>query len=73
MSASNKTTRTLATILREAIAQSGKSINDLARSAGVPQPVLHRFAKGERDLKLATADKLLDFFGLEVRRREPAN
>ncbi len=42
------------------------TVNAIAVEAGVPQPVLHRFVKGERDLTLATAQKLADYFGLEL-------
>ncbi len=54
--------KTLADQLRRAIKASGKTVNAIAVEAGIPQPVLHRFAKGERDLTLATADKLLQYF-----------
>ncbi len=49
--------------LRKAIRKSG---NAIAVEAGVPQPVLHRFVSGERDLTLATAQKLADYFGFEL-------
>ena len=37
---------------------------------GIAQPVLHRFAAGERDLTLTTADKLIEYFGLALVRRK---
>lgn len=74
--AKKKTTRatpaerlTLADTLRAEIRSSGKPVGTIAREAGIAQPVLHRFATGERDLTLRTADKLVDFFGLELRTR----
>jgi GntR family transcriptional repressor for pyruvate dehydrogenase complex len=62
------TTRpTLGETLRKAVQDSGDSIAAVARGAGIAQPVLHRFAGGERDLTLDTADRLARFLGLELR------
>jgi plasmid maintenance system antidote protein VapI len=58
---------TMAEQLRRAIRESGQPITAVARGSGIPQPVLHRFVKGERDLTLRTAEKLLVYFGLELR------
>jgi plasmid maintenance system antidote protein VapI len=58
---------TLADQLRKAIKASGKTVNAIAVESGVPQPVLHRFAKGDRDLTLETADKLARHFDLELK------
>jgi hypothetical protein len=58
----------LADQLREAIENSGRSINSIALAAGVPQPVLQRFVSGERDIRLETADKLADYFGMRLTR-----
>lgn len=65
----SKAKATLAETLRAAIAESGDTVTGVARGAGIPQPVLRRFAAGKRDLTLRTADKLLHFFGLELRPR----
>jgi plasmid maintenance system antidote protein VapI len=59
----------MAEILRSAVQESGESVAAIARLAGIAQPVLYRFMKAERDLTLRTADKLLAYFDLEVRRR----
>jgi plasmid maintenance system antidote protein VapI len=56
--------------LKKAIRSTGKTVNAVAVEAGVPQPVLHRFMTGERDLTLRTAQKLADHFGLELRPRK---
>ena len=61
---------TMAEQLRKAIQDSGKTVNAIAVESGIPQPVLHRFASGDRDLKLATAQKLVEYFGLELRPRK---
>lgn len=60
---------TIAETLQKAIHHSGEPVAVVARGAGVPQPVLHRFMSGERDLTLRTADKLLEYFDLEIRPR----
>ena len=57
----------MAETLRQAIEASGLTVAAVARGAGIAQPVLHRFAKGERDLTLDTAEKLVRYFGLELR------
>ncbi len=66
----SKSKPTLAETLRKAIEESGETVAALARGSGIPQPVLHRFVSGERDLTLRTADKLLDYFDLELRKRK---
>jgi hypothetical protein len=57
--------------IREAIdrweAESG-TLNQLAAAAGVPYPMVYRFARGSRpSITLATADKLAAALGLELR------
>ena len=62
----------LQTQLRQAIEGSGLSLYRIAKDAGVAYPVLRRFAIGERDLTLATASKLADYFGMRLTRpRKP--
>lgn len=51
--------------LRQMIADSGKSVNAIARESGIPQPMLARFTAGW-DMRLATAEKLAAYFGLEL-------
>ena len=53
--------------LREAIRASGKPVAAIARESGVPQPMLSRFVNGY-DLRVATADRLAAYFGLEFTR-----
>lgn len=60
----------MADILRKAIQDSNESVTAIARNAGIPQPVLHRFATGERDsLNLTTAEKLANYLGFELVKR----
>lgn len=50
----------LCELIRSAIKSRNESVNSIARSSGVPQQVLQRFATGERDnLRLDTLEKLL--------------
>ncbi len=42
------------------------SVNSVAVASGVPQPVLNRFVRGDRDIYLATANKLAAYFGLSL-------
>jgi plasmid maintenance system antidote protein VapI len=59
------TRQTVADLLRRRILES-ETVAELARGAGIAQPVLHRFVHGERDLTLRTAEKLLRYFDLEI-------
>jgi plasmid maintenance system antidote protein VapI len=52
--------------LREAVKNSGLSLYRIAKDSGVAYQVLHRFASGQRDLTLATATKLADYFGMRL-------
>jgi hypothetical protein len=68
MSKSSVKRKTLAETLRTAIEKSGETVGAIARGSGVPRPVLHRFAHGERgNLTLATAEKLCAYLDLELR------
>jgi DNA-binding phage protein len=53
--------------LREAIRRYG-SVYAVARDSEIVQPVLNRFVSGERDLRLATVDRLCEFFGMHLTR-----
>jgi hypothetical protein len=50
--------------LRRAVNESNVTRYAIAKGAGLPYAVVHYFANGERDLKLSSADKLADYFGL---------
>ena len=51
--------------LRGAIHTSSATIYRIATDSGLPCAVVYRFASGERDIKLSTADKLAEFFGMQ--------
>ena len=61
-------TMTLQKQLRQAIESSGLSLYAIAKGSGIAYPVLFRFAKGERDLTLATASRLADYFSMRLTR-----
>ncbi|XZE17733.1 helix-turn-helix domain-containing protein [Pirellulaceae bacterium SH449] len=54
--------------LRRAIQSSPKSIYQICKEAGISQIVVSRFLSGERDIRLATADRLAKALGIEVAR-----
>jgi hypothetical protein len=56
--------------LQDAISRCGKPLLRVAQEAGVQQPALWHFMKG-RDIRLETAQKLIDYFGLELHPRLP--
>jgi len=58
----------MAADLRRAVRGAGRSIYATARAAGVPEPVLNRFMRGKRDIRLATADRLAASLGLRLTR-----
>jgi Helix-turn-helix len=56
----------LSQALKDALRASNKSINQIAQDAGVSQIVVSRFLSGERDIRMATADKLAEVLGLKL-------
>ena len=56
----------LSQVLREALRASDKSIYQIAVDAGLSQIVISRFLSGERDIRMATADKLAEALGLKL-------
>jgi plasmid maintenance system antidote protein VapI len=56
----------LSEILRTRMRQTSLPIAVIARNAGIVQPVLHRFFKGEQDLTLRTATKLAKYLELDL-------
>lgn len=53
--------------LRKAIRADGRSWNQLAADSGISTPVVSRFVRGLRDVTTATAGRLCDALGLELR------
>jgi hypothetical protein len=56
--------------LKEAVRQTGRPINAVAKAAGIPNPVLFLFMTGERGISLRSAEKLADYFGLGLTPRK---
>ncbi len=54
-------------VLRRAIVKSGMAHIALERETGVQRASIMRFVRGEQSLRLDMADRLADFFGLELR------
>ena len=70
MPARRKKYDTMTEAIREAIAESELSFKALERETGVLRQSLMKFAAGEQTLRLDAADKLAEFFGIEVSRRK---
>ncbi len=45
-------------VIRKAIQESSKTVYRIAKDAGTSTAVVSRFLKGERDIRLATADRI---------------
>ena len=59
----------LSDALRVAINGSSKSVYQICQDAGISQIVVSRFLSGERDIRLATADRLARALGIAVTTR----
>jgi ribosome-binding protein aMBF1 (putative translation factor) len=56
----------LSELLRRTIRESGRSLEELASAARLSPLVIAAFMSGERDIHMATADRLARTLGLEV-------
>ena len=63
---SGHTSGRLSQALKDALRASDKSLYQIAQDAGVSQIVVSRFLSGERDIRMATADKLAEALGLKL-------
>jgi plasmid maintenance system antidote protein VapI len=57
-------------LLRDTIAESGIPLLRLSNEADVARASLIRFMRGETSLRLDVADKLADYFDLELAKRK---
>lgn len=57
---------TLSDLLRRSIRESGRPFEEIASDAGISPIVIAGFVSGERDIHMATADRLARSLGLEV-------
>lgn len=60
------TARPIEDTLRRIISECGDPAIKIAEESGVPQPSITRFLRRERKLSMESADKLADYFGLEL-------
>lgn len=56
----------IAKALKAALQESPQSIYKICQEAGISQIVVSRFVSGQRDIRLATADRLAKVLGLSV-------
>jgi transcriptional regulator with XRE-family HTH domain len=61
---------TLSERLRKAVLTSKQTRYAIAIGSGVDHAVLRRFMRGERDIKLKTAESLADYLGLELTKKK---
>src|SRR5437773_5512918 len=52
--------------LRTAIKASPRSVYQICKAAGISQIVVSRFLSGQRDIRLATADRLAKILGVKA-------
>ncbi len=70
MTTKRKKSKTLTETLRQVIADSGLAFIEIERQTGVLRQTLMKFARKESSLRLDMADKLAEFFGLELVERK---
>ncbi len=56
----------IANSLKQAISASDRSVYQIAKESGISQIVITRFLSGERDIRMATADKLARVLHLQL-------
>jgi len=59
-------TQSIADSLKQAICASDRSVYQIAKQSGISQIVIARFLSGERDIRMATADKLAQLLNLRL-------
>jgi hypothetical protein len=57
---------TISLQLKKAIAESGQSLYRIAKDSNVDYAVLHNFFHGKRDIQLVSANKLAEYFELDL-------
>lgn len=62
----SKAPKTMTDRLRQAIAESGLPMLTIATETGIERASLIRFARGDQSLRLDIADRLAEYFGLEL-------
>jgi transcriptional regulator with XRE-family HTH domain len=54
--------------IKKAIENSEQSRETIAKKTGIDRAALSRFVRGGMGISLSTADKLADYFGLELKK-----
>lgn len=62
------TMKSMSEVIRKAILDSGRPLQQIAAGAGVERASLSRFVRGERTLRLDMADRLAIYFGLVLKK-----
>jgi hypothetical protein len=57
-------------LLKRSIVESGIPYNQLERATGVKRASIIRFLRGDQSMRLDLAERLMVYFGLEVRKRK---
>ena len=57
-------------LLRAELAKTGESRYSISHKTGIAEPILCRFVSGERGLSTESAERLLEHFGYEIRKRK---
>jgi len=60
---------TMSEVIRRAIVESGMSYKSLSRETDLTRASIQRFVDGRQSLRLDLADRLAEFFELELRTR----
>ena len=60
--------KNLTATLRRAIKESKSSFLAMEQATGIKRQSLMKFARGEQSLRLDAADRLAEYFGLELRK-----
>jgi plasmid maintenance system antidote protein VapI len=70
MMSTNKQAMTMSGALRRTIVESGMSYKALSRETGLARASIQRFVDGRQSLRLDLADRLAEYFELELQKRK---
>jgi transcriptional regulator with XRE-family HTH domain len=62
-----KRKESMSNLLKKVIADSGMAYLAIEQATGVERASIMRFVQGKQSLRLDKADRLADFFGIEIR------
>ena len=65
-----KVKQSLTDQLRQAVADSGKTLGENTRDTGIDKSALSRFVNGERGVSMAVMNTLGEYLELEIRQRK---